>query len=179
MSYNFAAALEVGRIFVYHPDAGLEFADADCASPGWDCHFQPISSCTYEDAIEAPDFQERSEWGDMQIDGITFKVSDIPSYWKKKLIDANPNQILTPSYFKYWWRAQSGAYLMRLNANTSDLIKQLRLDPKLHQEWVRGTHESKIPPFPLPAGTMNMHVRHGDKWKGNGVLLQRFFMFWF
>ncbi|EGX44419.1 hypothetical protein AOL_s00193g1 [Orbilia oligospora ATCC 24927] len=68
---------------------------------------------------------------------------------------------------KYWWRAQAAAYIMRFNRNTSRRLKQFRLGEDTKQlglHWdVNGDPRNVDVPFPLPEGTISMHVRHGDK----------------
>ncbi len=59
-----------------------------------------------------------------------------------------------------WWRAQAAAYIIRPNNHTMAKIWRLRQNPALHHVWQYGrpaTHLSV--PYPLPAGTISMHVR--------------------
>ncbi len=59
-----------------------------------------------------------------------------------------------------WWRAQAAAYIIRPNNHTMAKIWRLRQNPALHHVWQNGrpaTHLSV--PYPLPAGTISMHVR--------------------
>ena len=61
-----------------------------------------------------------------------------------------------------WWRAQAAAYIIRPNNHTMAKIRRLRMNPKLHNVWQYGkaaTHLSV--PYPLPPGTISMHVRRG------------------
>lgn len=61
------------------------------------------------------------------------------------------------------------AYIMRPNGATMQRLRELRLDPKLHQGFnlARGDNsalgEVLEMPFPVPEGAFSMHVRHGDK----------------
>ena len=60
-----------------------------------------------------------------------------------------------------WWRAQAAAYIIRPNNHTMAKIWRLRQNPALHHVWQNGrpaTHLSV--PYPLPAGTISMHVRY-------------------
>jgi hypothetical protein len=50
----------------------------------------------------------------------------------------------------YWWRGQSAAYLMRLNPDTMRDVQSQRF-------------HSGGAAFPLPKGTVNAHIRAGDK----------------
>ena len=59
-----------------------------------------------------------------------------------------------------WWRAQAAAYIIRPNNYTMAKIRRLRMNPALHNVWQYGraaTHLSV--PYPLPPGTISMHVR--------------------
>jgi hypothetical protein len=49
---------------------------------------------------------------------------------------------------------------MRLNADTLRAITKLRADPAFHY-----TTDATATPFPLPANTIAMHIRGGDKWQ--------------
>ncbi|KAF3196392.1 hypothetical protein TWF191_009294 [Orbilia oligospora] len=61
----------------------------------------------------------------------------------------------------------AAAYIMRFNRNTSRRLKQFRLGEDTKQlglHWdVNGDPRNVNVPFPLPEGTISMHVRHGDK----------------
>ncbi|CAF1423918.1 unnamed protein product [Adineta steineri] len=74
---------------------------------------------------------------------------------------------LTPTAIKYWWRGQATAYILRLNTNSLAKIRQLRRDSSLHHGFTIGKNsnglENVAVPFPLPAHSFSMHVRHGDK----------------
>ncbi len=60
----------------------------------------------------------------------------------------------------YWWRAQAVAYLFRLNAKTSKGVLDLRTN-RLNYF----VSDNSTLPFPLPHGSIAMHIRHGDKAK--------------
>jgi hypothetical protein len=63
---------------------------------------------------------------------------------------------MTMPQIKYWWRGQSVAYLMRFNNNTLRVLRALRHDQALH-------YGTRTVPFPLPANTIAVHIRGGDK----------------
>ncbi|KAJ3170493.1 hypothetical protein HDU87_008726 [Geranomyces variabilis] len=172
-------------------DGKYDFAD-NCGKPGdngahrmssLECFTQPLSSCTAEDATRVANAWEVArqktndtttphpnmwfgdgDWRSVSHGNVTFTKDMIPTYLRDKLVAHFPGTVLTPAFFKLWWRGQSAAYLSRLNAATSDALRSLRLDPTLHRTW---THDDDRPylaaPYPLPRGTMNLHVRHGDK----------------
>ncbi len=55
---------------------------------------------------------------------------------------------------------QAVAYIVRPNAVTMDAIRRLRLDPSLHRSYNSGEEQQGKPiPYPLPRGTISMHVR--------------------
>jgi hypothetical protein len=61
-----------------------------------------------------------------------------------------------------WWRAQAAAYIIRPNNYTMAKIRRLRMNPKLHNVWQHGKAAAHLEvPYPLPPGTISMHVRHG------------------
>jgi len=64
---------------------------------------------------------------------------------------------------KYWWRSQGASYLARFNSNALSIMRKLRKSPGrlvgLRQ------NVSVFPPFPLPRGSISIHIRHGDKGK--------------
>ena len=56
--------------------------------------------------------------------------------------------------------AQAVAYIVRPNALTMDAIGRLRMDPSLHRTYHSGEEQSDTAlPYPLPRGTISMHVR--------------------
>lgn len=56
---------------------------------------------------------------------------------------------------------------MRPNGAAMRRLRELRMDPELHQGFhlAKGEHSGKAlkMPFPVPEGAFSMHVRHGDK----------------
>ncbi|KAI8586596.1 hypothetical protein BDZ88DRAFT_509668 [Geranomyces variabilis] len=221
--FGLGAALEFGLLFVLAPvgseDGKYDFAD-DCGAgsgggggggaaaadsqrmSSLECFTQPLSSCTFDDAMRVGHAWEKTyrpitndtttttttttvppppvppppvppspvmwfgdaDWRSVTHGNATFTKDMIPTYLREQLVAHFPGAQLTPAFFKLWWRGQSAAYLSRLNAKTSDALRALRLDPTLHRTW---THDDDRPylsaPYPLPRGTMNLHVRHGDK----------------
>ncbi|KAJ3151985.1 hypothetical protein HDU89_001630 [Geranomyces variabilis] len=212
--FGLGAALEFGLLFVLAPvgseDGKYDFADNCGGNDGGaadsqrmsslECFTQPLSSCTFDDAMRVGHAWEKTQrpktndtttpiatttatttattgpppppvmwfgdadWRSVTHGNATFTKDMIPTYLREQLVAHFPDAQLTPAFFKLWWRGQSAAYLSRLNAETSDALRVLRLDPTLHRTW---THDDDRPylsaPYPLPRGTMNLHVRHGDK----------------
>ena len=63
-----------------------------------------------------------------------------------------------------WWRAQAAAYIIRPNNHTMAKIRRLRMNPKLHNVWQHGRAATHLEvPYPLPPGTISMHVRRGPR----------------
>lgn len=168
------AALEHDYIPVWHPDwegAGALFTDKVGCDGGkyhnFLCYFEPLSVCGYEYVTK-----ENSHFTDSADPPFGFKTDDVPSFWRDRLTEFHRNQNgggdigLTRAYFKFWWRAQGSAYIMRLNGATRSKLLQMRLDTKYNEGIVVGDSSSGTNvtvPFPLPSGTINAHVRHGDK----------------
>ena len=166
-----AFALEHNHTLVLGPSACNTFTDgAGCARL-----FQPISNCDYHTIIEHHPIPTTLSLNTLRIgsttapDGIasfvhyprdlTTVIKDIvPVVLKKALRTRHPS--MHDDEIKYWWRAQSTAYIMRLNADTLQAVAKLRTDQSLHY-----TTNSTNTPLPLPANTIAMHIRGGDKWQ--------------
>jgi len=59
-----------------------------------------------------------------------------------------------------WWRAQAAAYIIRPNNHTMAKIWRLRTNRHLHRVWQHGEPVMSLTvPYPLPPGTVSMHVR--------------------
>lgn len=163
---QFAYALNEGRIFIFHPDAeliGRRYVEKGCGTgknvTNLECFFQPMSSCTFEDAS--------AETADIEYVEGTNHRGVIPTVLQQNLEEELlPVKDLSNGFLKYWWRAQSAAYIMRINKETSDHLIDLRANKTAHHSWTNKCEAPGPVPYPLPAGTMNFHVRHGDKQSG-------------
>ena len=152
-------ALETDRIFLWSLDAGKLYIDDETCSTNmnFECFFRSPSNCTLEDA-----YKENSDTvivqGGSATDNFKLKSSFVPSkfirYW-------NGNAALSEHELKYWWRGQSTAYLMRFRPESINILKDLRLQPEKLFMYPEDTTLFRT--FPVPAGTINLHVRHGDK----------------
>eukprot|EP00744_Colponema_vietnamica_P005428 GILI01007954.1.p1 GENE.GILI01007954.1~~GILI01007954.1.p1 ORF type:complete len:423 (-),score=12.16 GILI01007954.1:116-1330(-) len=143
-----ALALNQGRIFLFGAKTGTVYTDPKvCKKDNIECHVRPPSSCTLAD-LTSDNHIEHSGLDD------TLRLA-FPDMFKDALLAANPS--MTSMEMLYWWRAQSAAYLLRLNSEAISHIRQLRLDPSLHS--FAGPFQ-----FPLQPGTTSAHVRHGDKY---------------
>ena len=73
-----------------------------------------------------------------------------------------PDSADAPPGLQVWWRAQAAAYIIRPNNHTMAKIRRLRQNPALHHVWQNGRPATHMTvPYPLPAGTISMHVRCG------------------
>ena len=199
-----AMAVATNRVFVWGPDAGSRYTSAQsiCAGkPGnWECFFQPPSDCKFTDNAD-PNATQKVEYSfgpkfgantpppppDVSaLPGWDVPEEFIPPVVIEKLRAYQPD--MTPAAMKYWWRAQSVAYLMRFNDETIAAIWALRqradvtiVAPAGSVGVLGGGGEAGGAPgaftaagaltsdaarsalLPLPRGSISAHVRHGDK----------------
>ena len=88
---------------------------------------------------------------------------DLPSVFRSQLRAHWPD--MSEAQLKYWWRAQSVAYLMRLNDATLAAVRALREDAALIAvAGGPGLTAAAAAKLPLPPGVIHAHVRHGDKY---------------
>ncbi|KAG5460473.1 MAG: hypothetical protein BJ554DRAFT_7476 [Olpidium bornovanus] len=172
LTRELAHALDSDRIFLLKPTGcgvGQAYVENGCGRgesySNFECLFQPLSSCSLEDAsapgvdvIDVPGYSKMT--GDSFGD---FSLGEVPAVWKKRLAELHPDAQLTDGFLRYWWRAQSAAYIARLNSHTSAAVSVLRHNESQHAAWSHGRKGGKPVPYPLPAGTVSLHVRHGDK----------------
>ena len=96
----------------------------------------------------------------------TWSCFTAPPFWEARISAhfAARGTRVTADFLKVWWRAQAAAYLMRLNRQTSEALLAMRRDPGRQSVSVAGAPQPAAElPFPLPSGTVGMHIRHGDK----------------
>ena len=176
-TYHLHIGLELGRIFLWEPDAGAQYTDRNTCGDArnWLCFFKNPSSCTLEDA-KAPGadvLRARSFFVQAAAQN-GFNENFIPSKVKHLYLALRPKP--TENDFKFWWRGQAAAFLLRFNSRTIAALKELRLAPRalLSAPAVDGQGVNQSDPrvmvaldqvssFPLPQGTVSMHIRHGDK----------------
>jgi len=87
----------------------------------------------------------------------------VPSRIKQKLRKLKPH--MTDYQITYWWRGQSIAYLMRFNRNTKETIQSLRQDKSLFYKTPGKSAFHSNTMLAFPRGTINAHIRRGDKYK--------------
>ena len=157
---HLGGAVELGRVFLFNERSGEEWTDAaTCGTVrNWGCFFRAPSHCTLAHA-HANNSQEDS------LGGI------VPAPLRQALYDAIPD--ISDAAAKYWWRAQSVAYIMRLNDATLARVRQLREDAAMISLWPRDREDGSAggalsaaaaAKLPLPAGAIHAHIRHGDKY---------------
>lgn len=174
-------AIQTNSILLYSEDSspGEHFIQDPAEGGGescgrsFDCIFQKLSKCKSKSQI-GMESKVQSVF-DMP-DHDTTTVVDAKAYLKKHGTQIPPvfeaalrsmQPDITGEMLKYWWRAQAAGYIMRLNGRASARMKELRLGTDTKQlgiQWdVNGQPQDVDFPFPMPEGTISMHVRHGDK----------------
>lgn len=155
---HLAYAIENNLIMLWGRQSCTNYISSDCLA-GCSCLFLPLSHCPQQqEALLNPNV------GFAQISGADYHPW-IPSIFKEPLKKERP--LLTENQIRYWWRGQSVAYLMRFNKATVLHLKQLRFDPQLWYTtssygFVNKTDGTNIL---FPPGTINIHIRRGDKYK--------------
>jgi len=179
--WGLAIAMELGRVYLLHPDGDNIFWETNnphCKSQGkstLDCYYEPVSSCTIQDALDA---QHRdvnafkvvhtSDFNSIfDDDEARSRVSALASTQKglnivyttgggapkaERYVPRAIKQIVDCSPMQrhlhyYWWRAVSATYFLRPNSPTLAAMKKYRDQ------------------LPLPDNEqcIAMFVRHGDK----------------
>lgn len=143
---HLAYAIQNNLVLVWGEVSCTRFTDPSfCKSnKGCACLFQPTTHCPY-DVIKANTVGVIEGQSERQV---------VPDIFR----NAMRGSTMSESELLYWWRGQSVGYLARLNNETLAAVSALRMQADLHH-YSRGSPL----PFPLPAGTINAHVRHGDK----------------
>jgi hypothetical protein len=187
--YLLGAGMASRRIVVWSKAVGTHYLDAaTCTRPvaqggagskyaNMDCIFLPISSCTIEHAL-ANGRDRYVTWKEVFVEGKLHAETGVhfvglpPTVRAKLISETGPGfagNATGPvsSKAKYWWRAQSAAYLSRLNPFAAGTLRRWRTDPSMFVRAAGGKSVSgsvdAVPPFPLPPGSGVTHIRHGDK----------------
>ncbi|KAH8812746.1 hypothetical protein F5884DRAFT_856041 [Xylogone sp. PMI_703] len=165
----YAEDLPPGEHFIQDPADG---GDKSCGRT-FDCIFQKLSKCkssmqTGMDSHVQSVFAVPDHNSDDDIDVEAYLAKHrypIPLIFVEGLRMVQPD--ITDEMLKYWWRGQAAAYIMRLNSKASARMKELRLGKDVKQSGIQWDHDGEPQevemPFPMPEGTISMHVRHGDK----------------
>ncbi|KAF3920887.1 hypothetical protein ABW21_db0206361 [Orbilia brochopaga] len=168
VSMNLNMALRFDRVLLYDPQGGpgrhfIDPSSYELCGKSMDCFFEPLTSCTVDDLTpENHVILPATEI--LPQDLMSTPAGSVPQVFGLALEKIFP--MMTPDAIKYWWRGQAAAYIMRFNARTMAELRRKRMDKSL-QHTVRSDGETVIEssesPFPLPAGSVSMHIRHGDK----------------
>ena len=142
-----------------------EWVDEGCGRnesyTNFDCILVPLSTCSAAEHATKENSLRVYPWFPTP-DPISWDKNRCPEPWASRLKELYAAQGLDVSweYLKYWWRAQAVAYIVRPNALTMGAISRLRKDPGLHRTYHSGEHQAdRAMPYPLPKGTISMHVR--------------------
>lgn len=191
-----AIAMEMGRVLLMHPDGPVRpnrtVLGASGVDNSWqvnvpycwrqrnpsqtlECYFEPVSSCTVQDALQGKSLQSISE---IAVQGYELQPMDATgnSPLPRRFVDKahaihrervllfasqeNPlrfyptqfqslldcGPVKTASYY-YWWRAVAAAYFVRPNTHTLQTLREYS-SPYLLKEGQR---------------CIGMYVRRGDK----------------
>ena len=146
-----ATAMNLGRVYIMNPYRKMDSMNAwqvdipFCKKQGddklnLDCYYEPWSNCTIKDALGSrsimdlrdnnlhPDGYNREVYQDKFKDEKVIIVElgdydwDLPKVLEP-ILHCSP---VEPSKYRYWWRAMSVTYLMRLNHPTRQLIQHYR-----------------------------------------------------
>ncbi|KAI5477655.1 hypothetical protein MNV49_006041 [Pseudohyphozyma bogoriensis] len=158
------SAIDSNAILAWGEDPlGKIFFDDACRHDGvqsMDCVFEPITHCprsSFVKTITAGIFSPP--------ENLTGWAREVPAVFKQKLKEELPFA-MTANAEMYWWRAQAAAYSLRLNQASLEYLSAMRLNETAHYSLNFGDAGEVITtpmPWPLPAGTTNMHIRHGNK----------------
>lgn len=149
--------------FIQAPDHKSDFSDG--CGQSLDCIFHKLTSCTHADVAKATD-TIYFPWA-TDVPEVFFRThpGSLPPILGQVIKRLYPD--ITPDARRYWWRSQVAAYIMRPNGAAMQRLRELRMDPKLHQGFhlTKGKDSGTVlkMPFPVPEGAFSMHVRHGDK----------------
>ncbi|EPS44862.1 hypothetical protein H072_1148 [Dactylellina haptotyla CBS 200.50] len=168
VSMNLNIALRYNRILIYDPAGGpgkhfIDPSNYETCGKTMDCFFESLSSCTVDDLTADNHYllPAREVLPDNMMETPPGSVPQILGIALRKMYP-----MITPDALKYWWRGQAVSYIMRFNARTLEELLRKRRNKKLQkslsfdgEDLVEGTSI----PFPMPAGSVSMHVRHGDK----------------
>lgn len=167
---HFAFAVEDDRIFLWSDGAMREFTDPVTCNGELSalCFFRPPSNCSLDDA-DAPGVDTVHLH-----DGASLLALGAPNDLIPRAFHAMFEALALPirgvrraGELKYWWRAQSVAFLMRFSDYATGILHELRTSEGMVQHapvqssnaWGARMAAS----LPFPRGMVSLHVRHGDK----------------
>jgi len=147
-----ADALISDRIFIWGPQ---EWDMADCPEKNWDCYFEPISSCSYNDL--PPNYTSMEIYDDLKNNTLYDNI-DVSIAWRKwwRVLDVHIKNYLKVDAIEF--HARSYAFVLRLNKETKSLVEE-RMSSLLD------TYEGVL----VPEKTLSIPLRRGDKCKGHHI----------
>jgi hypothetical protein len=148
---HLAYAMQNNYILMWGLNTCRRFVNTAECSQGCACLYKEISNCSTDEGFHA----NKANWPSVNHANYNLVIPDV---FRDALRSKIPS--MTDEELLYWWRAQSVGFLMRLNNNTVSAVADMRKEHGLH--YASGGREL---PFPLPSGTVNAHIRHGDKHK--------------
>ena len=157
-SYHLGAALALGRVLIV-PRGG----DSAWVTGGmWDPDtglYRPLSKCTEDDAAHHNSVRGQGGGpnGHGQEPNDLSAVPPTALMWLQES-DTAQGQGTSMHRSRYWWRAQATTYMMRFPDRHLATLLEMRTG---------GVPLRTVGPavvgFPLPRGSISMHIRHGDK----------------
>ncbi len=145
-------AIEHNSTLLLSPKSCGFNTDPAICNRGCECVLAPISNCDYNEVLTSSN-RPRIVYPDNN--GHQFRHF-VPSAFKKALMLEFPR--MTERQIWYWWRGQSAAFISRFNNETIRIVSRLR-----HRRTMAYFTDNAPLPFPLPHGTINAHIRGGDK----------------
>jgi hypothetical protein len=144
-------ALANDFVLVWAKDVKSKYfnASAECRHLGYSCIFQALSSC------ESSILQQPETINEI------YNIFLIPPRIEHVLHSHVPK--ISHAQALHWWKAQSVAYVMRINSRALESIVDMRKKNTSHY----ATGGIRLP-YPLPSGSVNMHIRRGDKARHSG-----------
>jgi hypothetical protein len=116
---HLAYAIENNYILLMSPKTCKKFVNTSTCKKGCGCYFRPLSRCGNISELSTkksiPRVANVNSWGGL-----------VPQRFRDALLTKMPS--MTHVERKYWWRAQSAGYIMRLNDETARAVATLRRD---------------------------------------------------
>jgi len=150
-------AMQSGAVLVWGRTKRSKYisdGDADCK--GFPCLFQPLSRCEANLTAAALD--------SLPSNNEIMSLFVIPAHVETWMHKHMPT--ITHAQALYWWKAQSIAYVMRLSNKSLESVKHFRFAQlDMHEIYSHSvcSQSARNKGRVLPAGTVNIHIRHGDK----------------
>ena len=136
---HLAQAMEEGYVLTWGTTSCSRWVNRSICALGCECIYQRLTHCPVTPTAHS-------------IGGMGARTL-VPSVFASRLKQQYPS--MTNNQILYWWRAQSVAYLMRLQPAYMAEVQRMRKDTTMHYNT----------PYPMPSGTINIHIRGGDKYK--------------